>query len=116
VKVIEEEIKMIKKNKTWELVGWPENKEVIGVKWVYKTKLNSNGSIQKYKERLVAKSYSQLLGIDYNEIFALIAQLDTIWVLIVLVAQNRWRIYQLNMKFAFLNGVLERRNLCGTNA
>ena len=86
VKVIEEEIKMIKKNKTWELVGWPKNKEVIGVKWVYKTKLNSNGSIQKYKERLVAKSYSQLLGIDYNEIFALIAQLDTIWALIVLTA------------------------------
>jgi hypothetical protein len=78
VKAIKEEIKMIKKNKTWELVGWLENKEVIGVKWVYKTKLNSNGSIQKYKERLVAKSHSQLLGIDYNEIFALIARLDTI--------------------------------------
>ena len=56
---IEEEIRMIEKNNTWELVEKPENKEVIGVKWVYKTKLNPDGSIQKHKAKLVAKGYSQ---------------------------------------------------------
>ncbi|CAA0815239.1 Uncharacterized mitochondrial protein AtMg00820 [Striga hermonthica] len=55
VKAMEEEIRMIEKNKTWELVDPPNNKEVIGVKCVYKTKLNPDGSIQKHKARLVAK-------------------------------------------------------------
>lgn len=64
VKAMEKEIRMIEKNKTWELVDHPKDKEIIGVKWIYKTKLNSDGSIQKHKARLVAKGYSQLPGID----------------------------------------------------
>ena len=75
---MEEEIKMIEKNETRELVDLPQDKEVIGVKWVYKTKLNSDGSIQKHKARLVAKRYSQQIGINYNETFAPVAHLDTI--------------------------------------
>ncbi|CAA0833724.1 Uncharacterized mitochondrial protein AtMg00820 [Striga hermonthica] len=60
VKAMEEEIRMIEKNKTWELVDPPNNKEVIGVKWVYKTKLNPDGSIQKHKARLVAKGSEEM--------------------------------------------------------
>ncbi|KAL0352138.1 UNVERIFIED_CONTAM: Retrovirus-related Pol polyprotein from transposon TNT 1-94 [Sesamum calycinum] len=60
VQAMEEEIKMIEKNNTWELADRPKDKEVIGVKWIYKTKLNADGSIQKHKARLVAKGYSQL--------------------------------------------------------
>ena len=56
---MEEEIKSIEKNKTWSLVNKPQNKEIIGVKWVYKDKLNSDGSIQRKKTRVVAKDYSQ---------------------------------------------------------
>ncbi|CAA0825713.1 cysteine-rich RLK (RECEPTOR-like protein kinase) 8 [Striga hermonthica] len=107
VKAMKEEIRMIEKNKTWELVDPPNNKEVIGVKWVYKTKLNPDGSIQKHKARLVAKGYSQLPGIDYNETFAPVARLDTIRALIALAAQKKWRIYQLDVKSTFLNGYLE---------
>ncbi|KAL0441843.1 UNVERIFIED_CONTAM: Retrovirus-related Pol polyprotein from transposon TNT 1-94 [Sesamum radiatum] len=62
VQAMEEEIKMIEKNNTWELADRPKDKEVIGVKWIYKTKLNADGSIQKHKARLVAKGYSQLPG------------------------------------------------------
>ena len=58
VKAMEEEMKMIEKNKTWELVDRPKDKDVIGVKWVYKTKLQPDGSIQKHKARLVVKGYS----------------------------------------------------------
>jgi len=107
VKAMEEEVIMIEKNNTWELVNYPQGKNIIGVKWVYKTKLNPDGTIQKHKARLVAKGYSQQPGIDYNETFALVSRLDTIRALIALAAQKGWNIYQLDVKSVFLNGVLE---------
>ena len=69
-KAMEAELEMIEKNNTWQLVERLFNKPVIGVKWVYKTKLNLDGTVQKHKARLVAKGYSQKPGIDYNETFA----------------------------------------------
>ncbi|KAI5355046.1 hypothetical protein L3X38_007941 [Prunus dulcis] len=101
------ELKMIEKNNTWKLVDRPFGKPIIGVKWVYKTKLNLDGSVQKNKARLVAKGYSQKPGIDYNETFAPVARLDTIRTLIALAAQKEWNLYQLDVKSAFLNGVLK---------
>ncbi|CAL2265196.1 unnamed protein product [Prunus armeniaca] len=106
-KAMEAEMEIIKKNETWELVNRPMEKPVIGVKWVYKTKLNLDGSIQKHKARLVVKGYAQKHGIDFNETFALIARLDTIRTLIALAAQKGWKLYQLDVKSAFLNGVLK---------
>ncbi|KAL0425549.1 UNVERIFIED_CONTAM: Retrovirus-related Pol polyprotein from transposon TNT 1-94 [Sesamum radiatum] len=85
----------------------PKNKEVIGVKWIYKTKLNADGSIQKHKARLVAKGYSQLPGIDYTETFAPVARLDTIRALIAIAANKKWKIYQMDVKSAFLNGYID---------
>ncbi|KAK4401281.1 Retrovirus-related Pol polyprotein from transposon RE1 [Sesamum angolense] len=104
---MEEEIKMIEKNNTWELADRPKDKEVIGVKWIYKTKLNADGSIQKHKARLVAKGYSQLPGIDYTETFAPVARLDTIRALIAIAANKKWKIYQMDVKSAFLNGYID---------
>ncbi|CAL2246345.1 unnamed protein product [Prunus armeniaca] len=78
------ELEMIEKNNTWKLVDKPFGKPIIGVKWVYKMKLNLDGSVQKNKARLVAKGYSQKPRIDYNETFAPIARLDTIRTLIAL--------------------------------
>ncbi|KAL0373689.1 UNVERIFIED_CONTAM: Retrovirus-related Pol polyprotein from transposon RE1 [Sesamum radiatum] len=83
VQAMKEEIKMIEKNDTWELAERPKDKEVIGVKWIYKTKLNADGSIQKHKARLVAKGYSQL------------------------PANKKWKIYQMDVKSAFLNGYID---------
>ncbi|KAL0314939.1 UNVERIFIED_CONTAM: Retrovirus-related Pol polyprotein from transposon RE2, partial [Sesamum angustifolium] len=99
---MEEEIKMIVKNNTWGLADRPKDKDVIEVKWIYKTKLNADGSIQKHKARLVAKGYSQLPGIDYTETFAPVARLDTIRALI-----KKWKIYQMDVKSAFLNGYID---------
>ncbi|CAL2225181.1 unnamed protein product [Prunus armeniaca] len=103
---MENEIEMIKKNKTWELVDRPTDKPVIGVKWIYKTKLNLDGTVQKNKARLVAKGYSQKPGIDFNETFAPVARLDTIRTLVALAAQKGWKLFQLDVKSTFLNGVL----------
>ncbi|CAA7024669.1 unnamed protein product [Microthlaspi erraticum] len=84
----------------------PNGAKKIGVKWVYKTKLNEKGEVDKYKARLVAKGYAQQQGIDYNEVFAPVARWDTIRMLIALAAQEGWCIYQLDVKSAFLHGEL----------
>ena len=60
------ELRMIEKNDIWELVDRPQHRKVIGVKWVYRTKLNADGSVNKYKARLVVKGYSQVFGVDLS--------------------------------------------------
>lgn len=104
---MDEEIWTLEKNDTWELVSLPSNHQVIGVKWVYKAKKNDKGKVERYKVGLVAKYYKQRQGVDYEEVFAPIARMDTIHLLISLVAQNHWKIHQLDVKSAFLNGILE---------
>ncbi|CAL8170381.1 unnamed protein product [Prunus armeniaca] len=102
-----EEISMLEKNSTWEMVERPGNKPVVSVRWIFKTKLNLDGSIQKHKTRLVAKGYTQKPEVDFNETFALVARLDIIRTLIALATQKNWKLFQLDVKSAFLNGVLK---------
>ena len=83
---INSEIEAIERNNTWQLTELPIRSRVIGVKWVYKTKLNEKGEVDKYKARLVAKGYNQQYGVDYAEVFVPVARLDTIRVVISLVA------------------------------
>jgi hypothetical protein len=71
---------------------------VIGVKWVYKTKLNAYGDVQNHNERIVAKGYSQQPGVDYNETFALVACLDTMRKILSIGVQNKWEVYQMDVK------------------
>ncbi|CAM8991569.1 unnamed protein product [Rhodiola kirilowii] len=100
------EIQAIERNNTWHLTYLPAGAKKIGVKWIYKTKLNEKGEVDKYKARLVAKGYAQQHGIDYNEVFAPVARWDTIRMLLALAAQNGWVLYQLDVKSAFLHGEL----------
>jgi hypothetical protein len=83
---MDEEIKVIKMNDTWELASLPKGHKAIGVKWVYKAKKYSKGEVEGYKARLVAKGYSQRAGIDYDEEFAPVARLETIGLIISLAA------------------------------
>ncbi|CAA7062305.1 unnamed protein product [Microthlaspi erraticum] len=104
---MEEEIKMIEKNRTWRLVEKPEKKNIISVKWIYRIKTNANGDPIKHKARLVARGFSQEYGVDYLETFAPVSRHDTIRVILALAAQKKWRLYQMDVKSAFLNGELE---------
>ena len=85
----------------------PKHKNPIGCKWIYKPKFKSDGSIDKYKARLVAKGYSQTEGIDYAETFAPVAKLNIIKLLIALATKHNWKLNQLDVKSAFLNGELK---------
>jgi len=75
-----------KKNKTWELVDRPKDRKIIGVKWVFRTKLNADGSINKHKVRLVVKGYAQVFGVDYSDTFAPVTRLDTIRLVLAITA------------------------------
>lgn len=100
------EISFIEKNNTWTLTELPKGAKNIEVKRVFKTKRDENGKITKHKARLVAKGYSQKYGIDYSEVFALVARLDTVRMVIASAAQKGWKIYQLDVKSVFLHGDL----------
>jgi len=106
---MEEELNMINKNNTWVLVPRPPNKQDLGTKWVFKIKLNSDGTLNKYKARLVVKGYAQQHGIDFHETFAPVARFDTIRLLLVVAAHQGWQVFQLDVKSAFLNGCLEKK-------
>ena len=106
-KAMDEEIEAIEKSNTWELTNLPKGQKSIGVKWVYKKKLNADGKVDKYKARLVVKGYKQEYEVDYKEVFAPVAGLDTIRLVISVAAQNLWSIYQFDVKLAFLHGELQ---------
>ena len=101
------ELQAIEKNNTWELVVLSARAKTIGVKWVFKTKLNEDGQVDKYKARLVVKGYAQKEGIDYDEVFAPVARWDTIRIMLAVATQKGWTMYQLDVKSAFLYGELK---------
>ena len=84
-----EEILSIEKNDTWELINLLQDHQAIKVKWVYKTKTNTRGKIEKYKARLVVKGYKQQYGIDYDEVFSPVVRMEMVRLLISLVAQMK---------------------------
>ena len=105
-KAMDDEINSIEKNNTWEMCNLPKGHKTIGVKWVFKTKLNKIGEVDKYKACLVVKGYKKQDKVDYIEVFSPFARHDTIR-LVALAAQNSWPIFQLHVKSSCLHGYLE---------
>ena len=99
-------MRSIKANGTWELLDLPPRQRPIGLKWVFKTKKDAVGITTKHKARLIAKGYVQRQGIDYDEVFAPVARLESIWLLLALAANKGWPINHMDVKSAFLNGEL----------
>ncbi|RDX99067.1 hypothetical protein CR513_17940, partial [Mucuna pruriens] len=98
--VMEKEIKAIRKNDTWELSNLPKGHQAIGVKWVFKIKKNAKGEVERCEERLVAKEYKQQHGVDYDEVFAPIARMETICLLISIATQMGQEEKVLKLKMA----------------
>ena len=91
------------------MIELSKGKNALGVKWVYKTKLHSSGKIDKNKARLVVKGYKQKFGVDYEEIFAHVTHLEIVRLLLSLVTQKGWKVHQMEVKSAFLNGFQEEK-------
>ena len=104
---VDDEIRVLKKNGTWKLLDLPKGKQPVGCKWIFTVKYKSDGRVERYKTRLVAKGFTQTYGIDYQETFAHVAKLHTMRVLLSLAVNLDWTLQQLDVKNAFLNGDLE---------
>ena len=104
---MQEELNQFTRNDVWELVPRPEDKSIIGTKWVYKNKLNELGEVVRNKARLVAQGYCQEEGIDYDETFAPVARLEAIRILLAFANFNNFKLFQMDVKSAFLNGFVK---------
>eukprot|EP00253_Pinus_taeda_P008929 PITA_08929 len=104
---MDEELDQIEKNDTWELVPRPHDKNVIGTKWIFKNKLNENGEVIRSKARLVCKWYVQQEGIDFEKTFAHVSRIEAIRMFLALSSFRKFKVYQMDVKSAFLNGDLE---------
>ncbi|GJT84018.1 retrovirus-related pol polyprotein from transposon TNT 1-94 [Tanacetum coccineum] len=103
---MQEELNQFVANDVWELVPLPISQSVIGTKWVFRNKLDENGIVSRNKARLVAQGYNQQEGIDYDETYAPVARLESIRILLAIACANDFKLYQMDVKSAFLNGFI----------
>ena len=107
VTAMQEELNEFERNKVWQLVPRPKNRSVVGTKWVFRNKSDADGIVIRNKARLVAKGYSQQEGIDYDETFAHVARLEAIRMFLAYAAHKKFKVFQMDVKSAFLNGELD---------
>ena len=101
------EYQSLMENKTWELVKLPDNRTVIGCKWIFKVKYGDQGQVNRFKGRLVAKGYSQKYGKDFDETFSPVVRFDSIRTLLAFAVEKQMLIHQMDVVAAFLHGDLE---------
>ena len=89
------------------LVPRPEGEHIIGTKWIFRNKTDEDGNVIRNKARLVAQGYLQMEGVDYDETFALVTRMESIKILLALACHLKFKFYQIDVKTAFLNGLLQ---------
>lgn len=104
---IKSEIDSILQNHTWELVDLPPGCKPLGYRWIFKRKMKTDGSIEKYKARLVIKGYRQKEGLDYFDTYSPVTRITSIRLVLAIAAIRNLQIHQMDVKTAFLNGDLE---------
>ena len=103
---MEEELNQFQRNEVWKLVEKPEGASIIGTKWVFRNKLDEQGNVVRNKARLVAQGYTQQEGIDFDETYAPVARLESIRMLLAYASHMKFKLYQMDVKSAFLNGFI----------
>jgi hypothetical protein len=106
--VMQEELNNFKRNKMWYLVERPKQ-NIVGTKWMFCSKQDERGVVTRNKARLVVKGYSQVEGLNFEETFALVASLESIHILLAYVTHHDFRLYQIDVKNAFLNGPIKEK-------
>src|SRR5438270_1075425 len=104
---IDSEIQSILQNHTWELVDLPSGCKPLGSKWIFKRKMKADGTIKKYKARLVIKGYSQREGLDYFDMYSPVSRITSIRMVLAIAALRNLEVHQMDVKTAFLNGDLD---------
>ncbi|CAL9021631.1 unnamed protein product [Prunus brigantina] len=104
---IQEELNQFERNDVWYLVPRPKDANVIGTKWIFRNKTDEKGKVIRNKARLVAQGYTQVEGLDFDETFAPVARLESVRLLLAIACHLRIKLYQMDVKSAFLNGVLQ---------
>ncbi|KAL8116542.1 hypothetical protein AgCh_022894 [Apium graveolens] len=104
---MQEELNQFERCDVWELVPPPQDAKIIGTRWVFKNKKDEDGNIIRNKARLVAQGYNQQEGIDYDETYAPLARLEAIRILMAFAVHKKFKLYQMDVKSAFLNGYLK---------
>jgi len=104
---MQDELARFERNKVLNLVPRPDNQSIIGTKWVFRNKLDENGTVVRNKARLVAQGFKQQEGVDFEETFAPVARLESIRLLLVYASIKGFTLFQMDVKSAFLNGFLE---------
>jgi cobalamin biosynthesis protein CobT len=107
VLAMQEELNNFTRNEVWHLVPYP-NQNVVGTKWVFRNKQDEHGVVTRNKARLVAKGYSQVEDLDFGETYAPIARLESIRILLDYATYHGFKLYQMDVKSAFLNGPSEK--------
>jgi hypothetical protein len=104
---MDDEFTALIKNKAWHLVPANQAQNVIGCKWVYKVKHKTDGEIERYKVRLVAKGFKQRYGINYEDTFSSVVKMATVRIILAIAITNDWCLRQLGVHNTFLHGILE---------
>ena len=106
VNAMHEELNNFIRNQVWQLVERSKNHNVIRTKWVFRNKQDQDGIVVRNKARLVAQGYTQVEGLHFGETYALVARLDAIRILLAYVCAHNIKLYQMDIKSAFLNGYI----------
>ncbi|GAA0155190.1 transmembrane signal receptor [Lithospermum erythrorhizon] len=107
INAMQEELVQFEKNEVWELVPRPDDHNVIGTKWIFKNKFDEYENITRNKARLVVQGHTQIEGVDLDENFFPVARLEAIRLLICLACLLKFKPYQMDVKSAFLNGIVQ---------
>lgn len=107
VNAMHKKLNQFVRNNVWYLVPRPDDYNVIGTKWIFKNKIDDQGTITRNKARLVAQRYTQVEGVDFDKTFAPVAHLESIRILLAVVCTLGFKLYQMDVKSAFLNGILQ---------